>query len=165
MNGGVYGVGVTDMTSGQQTTWSFGGPPYGVTVAVAKDVPFVYGGSGGFYDPTIHQFKRDTGELLVSYQPHSAPVPEGFALTGNGRLVYVSREFTGSSDDEYKYRIGIIGSATFSVEKHTHRQDRRHAIFQPDVPVRREQVQARRNRGKRSSRQSGTSATARAATG
>jgi PKD repeat protein len=105
MDGGVYGVGVTDLATGAQTVWSFGGAPYGVAVAALPGGP-VYGASG----QGIFQF--DAGGIVrAQYStPFEAVMAESLKITPNGHLLY------GTVTGDNTSTLGILGASSLVVD-------------------------------------------------
>jgi hypothetical protein len=100
-DGGVYGVGVTNMSTKATSVWSFGGAPYGVAVAALPSGP-VYGASA--YDG-IFQF--DTGGTVREhYETPGGVMGESLKITPNGHLLY-------SSDTT---KLGILGVSRLAIK-------------------------------------------------
>jgi VCBS repeat-containing protein len=127
MNGGDYGVELSNTATGDFYTWAFppdpqsGSPdPYGRAVAELPGSGVVYAGSGGPYDATIARYLAD-GTFVGSYalQPNTGyTLPnDSLKITPNGALMYVLSQFTGSQNNPYLYRIGIIGSSTLNINE------------------------------------------------
>jgi subtilisin family serine protease len=120
-SGGVYGVGVTSMSSGTTTTWSGNSnyAPYGCAVAFLPNGTFIYGGSYG----SIRRFNRVDGTPLGDFlfeatYPNADLNPRGMAITLNGRILFATSEWTGNSSlgvNGYYYRLGLIGASSLSV--------------------------------------------------
>ncbi len=112
MNGGVYGVGVTDMTTGTDTTvWPFGSS-YGAAVTFLSGDSVIYGASGDPYAGNIRKFNRTDGTPLGDFVvgKNGSPIAaRGIAITPNGRILYVR---TNSNAGSY---IGIIGATSITV--------------------------------------------------
>ena len=119
VSGGVYGVGVTDMVKGTTSTWSDSSnyAPYGCAVCFLPTGTFIYGGSYG----EIRRYNRFDGTPLADFgfsSQNAELMPRGMAMTANGRILYATSEFTGSSNvgiDGTIYRLGIIGGSSISI--------------------------------------------------
>jgi hypothetical protein len=105
MDGGVYGVGVTDMDTKAQTIWSFGGSPYGFAVAALPSGPVFAASVDG-----IFEFDGG-GTILAEYPTASFGVAgEALKVTPNGHLLY--GHVTGDGTSE----LGILGAPSLLVD-------------------------------------------------
>ncbi len=108
-SGGVYGVGMWDMTNRTYSFWPYDAP-YGVGVAMVPNDSFVYGCSYGPSDPRIRRFNRLTGAVSNTFDINAAGRGSGAAydrsikVTPNGRIFY-AREFR---------KIGLIGASALN---------------------------------------------------
>ena len=112
LNGGVYGVGVTDMTTGSYSTvWPFGSA-YAAGVTFLPNDTVIYGASGDPYSGNIRKFNRADGTPLGDYVVGVSGAPikaRGIAITPNGEVLYVRN---GGSAASY---IGLIGGSPITV--------------------------------------------------
>lgn len=114
--GGIYGVQLTEMATGQYgTAWPL--DTYAVGVALLPDSPVVYGASS----QSLRKFRRSDGltlgEVRLDTNNSSVP-PRGVVITPNGHLVYVTTEWLGVASggvDDKKYRVGIVGLNSLSI--------------------------------------------------
>jgi PKD repeat protein len=106
-DGGVYGVGVTDMDTNATTVLSFGGAPYGIGVAALATGP-IYGAS----IQGVVEF--DAGGIMLAQYPlagyNSTVMTESLKITPNGHLLYGIG--TGNDTSE----LGIIGAPSLVVD-------------------------------------------------
>jgi len=100
-DGGVYGVGVTNMDTKATAVWSFGGSPYGIAVAALPTGP-IYGAS---YDG-IFQFDAG-GTVRAQYPTPGRVMAESLKITPNGHLLY------GSDSGSV---LGILGASSLVIE-------------------------------------------------
>lgn len=110
------GMIVFDMTGvAAEQTWSLNSP-YGGSQCLLPGGTEVIGAAGYSH---IRRFRRSDGFMLTEYNVANT-VNRGVAITPNGRIVYVMRSFSGSSDspsiDGYDYTVGIIGSSTVALD-------------------------------------------------
>jgi hypothetical protein len=103
MDGGVYGVGVTNLAAKKSIVWSFSTAPYGIAVAGLPSGP-VYRASGG----GIFQF-RASGTIQKQY-PNAQVSAESLKITRNGHLLYG----IGTGNDTSA--LGIIGAPSLVVD-------------------------------------------------
>src|SRR5262249_40050968 len=104
MDGGVYGVGVTDMDSKAQTVWPFGDAPYGLAVAALPGGP-VFGASGGGI------FEFDAGGVVrAQYATPAGVAGEALKITPNGHVLYANA--TGDNSSEF----GILGAGSLFID-------------------------------------------------
>ena len=115
VQGGTYGVGYTQISNAiAGFFWPFNAA-YGSAMCFLPGDKFVYGGSGGTYDGRIRRFERATGKPLADFSTvsgNSTILPKAMAITGNGRVIYGKKEFTGNASigiNGYRYWLGIIG--------------------------------------------------------
>ena len=120
MAGGIYGIGVTDMTTGiGNLIWPFGAP-YGVAMCFLPGGNVIYGGCGSTYDYAIYKFDRVSGQRIgrmVAPKPNADLMPRAMVITANGRIIYGKSEWTGSGAGigGYYYTLGIIGRASLTI--------------------------------------------------
>jgi len=112
LNGGVYGVGVTDMTAGTyNTVWPFGSS-YGAAVTFLPNDSVIYGASGDPYNGNIRKFNRTDGTVLTDFVvgKNGSPIAaRGIAITPNGRILYVRTNYGGGA------YIGLIGATSLTI--------------------------------------------------
>jgi hypothetical protein len=110
-DGGVYGVGVTNMDTNQDTVWSFGGAPYGDAVAALASGP-IYGAS---YFDGVYQF--DAGGTIEHNYPsvgyNYGMMDESLKITPNGHLLYAASLYQGNSS---VYQLAILGTSTLVID-------------------------------------------------
>jgi PKD repeat protein len=113
-DGGIYGVGVSNMDTNAVTTWSFGGAPYGRAVAELPGGAYVYGGSG---TDAIYEFGQNTGIITNKYlyNGNYAIINDALKITPNGHLLYAANYFTGTGAG-YKYQLASIGTSSLVIE-------------------------------------------------
>lgn len=114
-NGGVYGVGVTDIITDTQVVWPIGAP-YGAAVTLHRDSEYVFGASGGPYTGTIRQFDRASGTPLADYVVATGNwtvMPESVEATANDHVLYANAQWTNGG---YIYRLGLVGGTSLVVE-------------------------------------------------
>jgi plastocyanin len=105
-SGGVYGIGMWDMTNRTYSFWPYDSA-YGVAVAMVPNDPFVYGASGDPYSPRIRKFDRLTGAVSATFDINASGRGNGsvndrsLKVTPNGRIFY-ARETR---------KIGLIGAS------------------------------------------------------
>lgn len=102
LNGGIYGIGLTDMsTDANGGLWSFG-TPYAAAVTFLPSDTSIYGAS---YEE-VRKFRRSDGAVLATWVvSHGDGIyiqPHRLAITPNGRLIYV-RQWNTSY-------VGLIGT-------------------------------------------------------
>jgi plastocyanin len=108
-SGGVYGIGMWDMTNRTYSYWPYDSA-YGVAVAMVPNDPFVYGASGDFYSPRIRKFNRLTGAVSSTFDINASGRGNGsvndrsLQVTPNGRIFY-ARETR---------KIGLIGASALN---------------------------------------------------
>lgn len=113
--GGIYGVQVTEMSSGTHgTQWPFDSA-YGAAVEMPHGSSVVYGASGDPYSGEITRFEASSGAALtravVGTGGRYIP-PRAVAVTPGGAQSFIKAEWTGSSAqgvDGYRYSLGIVG--------------------------------------------------------
>lgn len=107
-DGGVYGVGVTNMDTGDQTVWASATGPYGSGVATREGLDRVW----GFHYDGITEYAKETGLVRATYPtPSSAyPIPQSTVVTANGNLLFASRSY--ASPDTGGSRLSAIGFST-----------------------------------------------------
>lgn len=123
VSGGIYGVGVTNLTTGVTTTWPDNSSyaPYGDAVSFLPSGTFIYGGAYG----GIRRYNRADGTPLGDYTFTTANaelMPRGMAITANGRVLFATSEFTGNSSlgiAGYYYRLGLIGASSLTIANPT----------------------------------------------
>jgi subtilisin family serine protease/sugar lactone lactonase YvrE len=91
-NGGIYGLQVTEMDSGNfGETWS-SDLYYPLAIAFLPNAPVVYCASGDKFSGKIRTYRRSDGrfvrDYLVATDIHAIP-PRGMVITPNGRLLYL----------------------------------------------------------------------------
>ncbi len=112
-DGGVYGVGVTNMDTNAEAVWSYGAP-YSAAVATLPSGSLVYGAS--YYDG-VFEFDKATGTKLNNYFSNDtyAIMHEGMKITPNGHLLLGENYWTGTSAG-YLYRLSSIGTSSVVVD-------------------------------------------------
>jgi hypothetical protein len=122
-NGGVYGLGVNDMTTGAFTLWpgSSNAAPYGVAVAALPTGAYVYGATDG----NLRQYKRADGSVVADYPSGAyghgysgdwSMMAAGTKITPNGDVAFTQNFWTGISTVGYVYRVGMLGPSSISVD-------------------------------------------------
>lgn len=107
-DGGIYGVGVTNMDTGDKTVWPSATGPYGYAVATREGLDRVW----GFNYDGITEYAKDTGKVRATY-PGSGPQSvayQSLAVTANGNLLFASRSPNDPwSSDRGLRRVNGIG--------------------------------------------------------
>ena len=119
LNGGIYGVQLTDLGSGSYgTVWPFGSA-YSAGIAFLPNDAVIYAASGDLYAGNIRKFRRSDGLTLGDYvvAQNADPVPpRGLAITSNGNLLYLKTKWLGSGGiGGYSYALGIIGCSSLNI--------------------------------------------------
>ena len=121
VNGGIYGVQVSDIAAGTYgTVWPFNAP-YGADVEMKNGARWVYGSSAGPYDATIVRFDATTGARVGGYplSRGSSYTLRGRAtqLTRDGSLVYYLEHWRGDGAGQFgsDWRLGLIGRDTLDL--------------------------------------------------
>ena len=108
LHGGIYGVELTDLDTGQfGEVWSFDSA-YSAGVAFLPYDPVIYGASGDLYAGNIRKFRRTDGLKLDDYfvATNGIPIsPRGLTITPNGNLLYIR----GGSI------LGIVGLSSLNI--------------------------------------------------
>jgi hypothetical protein len=108
-SGGVYGIGVWDMSNRTYRYWPFDSA-YGAAVALVPNDTYVYGASADYYDPRIRRFNKLTGTISETYDIHAAGRPYGAVLDRSLKVTPNNTIFYAREDR----RIGLIGAPAFS---------------------------------------------------
>jgi hypothetical protein len=119
INGGIYGVEVSDLTiKAYGVTWPFGSA-YAVGLAFLQNGDAIYGASGDPYSGNIRKFRRSDGAVLADYVvgTYGKPmVARGLAITPNGNLIYVKKAYAGTIlFDGWECYLGIIGRSSVTL--------------------------------------------------
>jgi subtilisin family serine protease len=115
--GGIYGLGVTDIATGITTTWpaSNAYANYGDALCFLPNGNFVYSGN---YQ-VIRRYNRVDGTPLADYPVSNAGynlLPRGMAISANGHILYAMSQFIGNGGfGGYLYQLGLIGGANLSI--------------------------------------------------
>jgi hypothetical protein len=111
-NGGVYGVGVTNMDTDARADWLFDESAYGSSVALSTDGSTVFSAGAGS-DSYIQSYNVDTGENEANYltSPYSV-MPRLLTVTANGRILYVGSLDINQDPNE---QLTLIGSSTLAI--------------------------------------------------
>ncbi|MDD5260331.1 MAG: S8 family serine peptidase [Methylacidiphilales bacterium] len=112
LNGGIYGVEVTDMLTGDYGNVYPFGSAYGEAVAFLPNDSVIYGASGDPYSGNIRKFNRADGTTLGDYVvgTNGKPVsPRGIAITPNGNILYIKAGSGGGSI------LGLIGGNSLAI--------------------------------------------------
>ncbi len=107
-DGGVYGVGVTNMDTGDQAVWRSAMGPYGVAVATREGVDRVWGWS---YNG-ITEYRKATGAVKDTYPADERifnALPWSIAVTANGDVLFASRNGYPGLDSKVRHRLNAIG--------------------------------------------------------
>lgn len=114
-DGGVYGVGVTDMTTDTRTSWAFGSAAYGYGVATREGSPSVFGVSGDPYGGGVFEFDKSDGLLKNVYPGTYTAMAQSVVVTPNDHVVFGTAFWTGSSAG-YLYRLEAVGPGSLVVD-------------------------------------------------
>jgi PKD repeat protein len=108
-DGGVYGVGVTNMDTNARVVWPFVSAAYGGGVSTREGSTSVFGLSSDPYNGGVFEFDKDSGLLKNVYRsPYTRSGP--IVTTVSDHVVYTAGRWTGTSQG-YVYSLGFLSPA------------------------------------------------------
>ena len=118
LNGGIYGVEVTDMNDANYGNVYPFGSAYGEAVALLPNDTVLYGASGDPYSGNVRKFDRTDGTTLGDYVVGTGGHPilqRGLAITPNGNLLYMKSGPGSGGINGTVWTLGIIGASSLTI--------------------------------------------------
>lgn len=114
-DGGMYGVGITDMTANTRTSWAFGSAAYGSGVATRETSQSVFGVSGDPYGGGVFEFDKSSGVVKNAYPGTYTAMAQSIVVTPNDHVIFGTAYWTGTSAG-YLYRLEAVGPGSLVVD-------------------------------------------------
>lgn len=114
-DGGVYGVGVTNMDTNERAVWGFVSAVYGGGVATREGSNSVFGLSTDPYGGGVFEFDKASGQLKNVYTSSYSAMAQSVVVTPGDDVVYGAAYWTGTYEG-FRYRLGAVGPESLVVD-------------------------------------------------